>query len=229
MGEIYAKIGAILTDADAIGKDRTNTQQGFKFRGIDDVYNSLHPLLAKHQVFSTTEVLEERTEERTTKSGSALIYRILRVRFTFYTTDGSSVQCVIIGEGMDSGDKASNKAMAIAHKYALLQLLAIPTEDAKDPDSESHDIVPKPAVSMATPKPAPFTDDIPWTEEEHKAAAEKKKEKDKLAARAKELCTRLGKTNDVKRGLWKANNGDLVAIVKELEEEEATKGVGAAI
>lgn len=149
--EIYARIAAVLADADAIGKDRTNTQQGFKFRGIDDVYNALHPILAKHQVFSTTEVLEDRTEERTTKSGAALIYRILKVRFTFYTIDGSSVSEIVIGEGMDSGDKASNKAMAIAHKYALLQLLAIPTEDQKDPDAESHEVAPKMQPGYVSP------------------------------------------------------------------------------
>lgn len=143
MSQIHEKIIAILADSEAIGKDRRNQQQGFNFRGIDDVYNSLHPLLAKHGVFSTTEVLGERSEERQTAKGGTLIYRILTVKFTFYTADGSHVESVIIGEGMDSGDKASNKAMAIAHKYALLQLLAIPTEDAKDPDAESHEVAPK--------------------------------------------------------------------------------------
>lgn len=143
MSMIHEKIIAILTDSEAISKDRRNQQQGFNFRGIDDVYNALHPLLAKHGVFSTTEVILERTEERQTKSGGNLIYRILTVKFTFYAGDGTHVESVIIGEGMDSGDKASNKAMAIAHKYALLQLLAIPTEDAKDPDSESHAVAPK--------------------------------------------------------------------------------------
>lgn len=140
-GMIHEKIIAILNDADAIAKDRRNQQQGFNFRGIDDVYNALHPLLAKHGVFSTTEVLSERSEERQTAKGGTLIYRILTVKFTFYAADGSHVESVMIGEGMDSGDKASNKAMAIAHKYALLQLLAIPTEDAKDPDAESHTVV----------------------------------------------------------------------------------------
>lgn len=151
-GAIYQKIGDILADSEAITKDRTNTQQGFKFRGIDDVYNALHPLLAKHRVFSTTQVLAERTEERQTKNGGNLIYRILTVKFTFYTVDGSSVESIIIGEGMDSGDKASNKAMAVAHKYALLQLLAIPTEDEKDPDAVSHTVAPK-AKPLSTENP----------------------------------------------------------------------------
>jgi len=141
---IHEKILAMMADIDPIKKDQKNVQQGFNFRGIDATYNALHPILAKHGVFSTTQVLAERSEERTTKNGGALIYRILTVKFTFYAADGSSVDSIMVGEGMDSGDKASNKALSIAHKYALLQLLAIPTEDAKDPDAETHYVEPKP-------------------------------------------------------------------------------------
>jgi len=136
---IYESIIAIMGDVEAIKKDKNNHQQGFKFRGIDDVYNAVHPLFAKHGVFSVPYVEDERTEERLTKSGSNLIYRILTIRYTFFATDGTSVVARVIGEGMDSGDKASNKAMAIAHKYAILQVLCIPTEDMVDPDIESHE------------------------------------------------------------------------------------------
>ena len=157
---IHEKINAILADSDAIAKDKRNQSQGFNFRGIDDVYNALHPILAKHGVFSTTQVIGERSEERTTKAGSTLIYRILTVKFTFYAADGSCVESIIIGEGMDSGDKASNKAMAIAHKYALLQLLAIPTEDTKDPDAESHEVQPKASTKTATKPITTATDGL---------------------------------------------------------------------
>lgn len=142
--EIFGKISAVMADIDAIGKDRRNTQgSGYNFRGIDDVYNELHSILSKHHVFTVPEVLEEKTEERTSKSGGNLIYRILRIKYTFYTDDGSSVTAVVIGEAMDSGDKAANKAMSVAHKYCLLQVFAIPTEDEKDPENESYEPLPK--------------------------------------------------------------------------------------
>jgi hypothetical protein len=41
---------------------------------------------------------------------------------------------------MDSGDKASNKAMSVAMKYAMFQMFMIPTEEMVDPDGESHDV-----------------------------------------------------------------------------------------
>lgn len=135
---IFQQIPKIMADVDPISKNRQNVQQSYKFRGIDDVYQALQAVLAKHSVFSTSEILSERTEDRQTSKGSNLIYRILKVRWTLWASDGSSVQTETIGEGMDSGDKASNKAMSVAHKYALLQVFAIPTEDAKDPEVDHH-------------------------------------------------------------------------------------------
>jgi hypothetical protein len=140
---IHEAIADIMIETDAISKDKRNTQQNYQFRGIDDIYNAVHPLFAKHGVFSVPNVLEDRTEERTTKGGSALIYRVLKIRYDFCARDGSSIQATVIGEGMDSGDKASNKAMAVAHKYAIMQILSIPTDDAKDPENDSHELRPK--------------------------------------------------------------------------------------
>lgn len=136
--KIYKAISDAMADIDAIGKNKKNQQQGFMFRGIDDAYNQLHPVMVKHRIFSVPEVIADRHEERTTKSGGNLIYRILTIRYTFYADDGSSIAVVVIGEGMDSGDKAASKAMAIAHKYALIQLFCVPTEDLIDPDSETQ-------------------------------------------------------------------------------------------
>jgi hypothetical protein len=134
---IYQRISAIMSEINAISKNRNNQSQGYKFRGIDDVYNELHPLLAKYKVFSTTNVLSEQRIEKPSKSGGVLSTSIFKIEFTFFAEDGSNVKAVTIGEGMDSGDKSSNKAMAIAHKYALVQLFSIPTEDDKDPENDS--------------------------------------------------------------------------------------------
>jgi len=146
---IYKAIPVIMAEMSAIGKDRRNGQQGYSFRGIDDVYNAMHPLLAKHGVFMLPEVVKDETEERKTKSGGLLIYRKLTVKYTICASDGSSVSCVTMGEGMDSGDKASNKAMSTAQKYAFFQVFAIPTNDPEaDSESASHEVAPK-AVDLS--------------------------------------------------------------------------------
>jgi hypothetical protein len=161
---IYEKMAAIMTDIDPIAKDRTNSQQGYKFRGVDDVYAAVQQIMAKHGVVSLPEVLDERTEDRVSNKGYPLIYRVLRIKYTFYAADGSCVSTVVIGEGMDSGDKASNKAMSVADKYSLLQAFKIPTVDPKDPEEEEHDLAPnqnaqktslRPPTPAAAPTPAP--------------------------------------------------------------------------
>ena len=132
---IYESITAIMGEGYAITKDKKNQQQGFKYRGIDDVMNTFFPLLSKHKVFCVPEVLECTREERQTSKGGNLIYSILKTKYTFYAEDGSSVSAVVVGEGMDSGDKASNKALAIGMKYAMFQVFCIPTEEMDDPDA----------------------------------------------------------------------------------------------
>lgn len=141
---IFKKMALILKDIEPIKKEKTNTQgQGFKYRGIDDVLNALHDSFAKNEVFITTEVINRTETERISKSGGALFYVTSRIKFTFFTTDGSSVSSIVDGTAMDSGDKADNKCLSIALKYALLQAFLIPTEEMKDPDSETHEVKPK--------------------------------------------------------------------------------------
>lgn len=145
MGEnlIYTKIADVMAEIGAIGKNSKNETQKFMYRGIDAVMNALNPALIKHRIFVIPEVMEQTREERTNSKGTTLLYSILKVKYRFIAEDGSSIECVVIGEGMDSGDKASNKAMSVAFKYACFQTFCIPTEEMVDPDSESHEVAPK--------------------------------------------------------------------------------------
>ena len=134
---IYKSIIKVMSEINAIGKDRKNQAQGFQYRGIDDIMNELHGTLAKCGVFVVPEVLEETRTTGKTSRGGDMFYTRLKICFTFYAEDGSNVQSVVIGEAMDTGDKASNKALSVGLKYALLQVFCIPTEDEKDPDAQS--------------------------------------------------------------------------------------------
>ncbi len=137
-GKIYDAISNVMAEIGAIGKEKKNQQQGFMYRGIDDVMNALQPSLVKHKVFIVPEVTSESREEKINKNGTLLFYVRLGITYRFFTTDGSSIETRVIGEAMDSGDKATNKAMSIAYKYACFQVFCIPTEEMKDPDAEVH-------------------------------------------------------------------------------------------
>ena len=155
--QIYPLMGQAMRKISAIGKDSVNQTQGFKYRGIDAVMNALYPVMSELGLFIVPEVLEQTREERTTTKKvwdnnekkytdkvSTLLYSILKTKYTMYAPDGSSVSCVVVGEGMDSGDKASNKALAVALKYACFQMFMIPTEEMAqdDPDRESYEVDP---------------------------------------------------------------------------------------
>ena len=144
---IYETIAAVMGEIGAIGKDSRNTTQGFMFRGIDAVMNAINPALIKYKLFIVPEVLEQTREERKNSKGTTLIYSVCKIKYTFYAEDGSNISAVVIGEGMDTGDKATNKAMSIAFKYACFQVFCIPTEEMKDPDSESHELDDSAAVA----------------------------------------------------------------------------------
>lgn len=150
-GQIYGAMASILADVEAIGKGRRNEQQNYAFRGIDDIYNMVHPLLSKHGVFCVPRLLAQDTSERTTQSGTVLRFVNLTMAYDFFAADGSHVTAEAMGEAMDAGDKASNKAMSAAHKYVLLQTFCIPTGDIPDADQTTHDEL-KPRTSSRAVK-----------------------------------------------------------------------------
>ncbi len=136
---IFQKMTSILKETKAITKSEKNQQQGFKFRGIDNVMNDLHELFAKNNVFILQEVQDFTVDARPTAKGGTLFYTRAKIKFRYMTTDGSFVETVNVGEAMDSGDKGMNKAMSIALKYSLLQMFLIPTEEPKDPDRDTSE------------------------------------------------------------------------------------------
>jgi hypothetical protein len=154
---IYKKLIAILQEVDAIGKNKKNLGQGYMFRGIDDMYNAIHPLFSKNGVFITSEVLNSKREERQAAKGGNLIYTIVTCKFNFYAEDGSFVSSTLDGEAMDSGDKSTNKAMSAALKYALMQMFLIPTEEKLDTEYESPEVKSKGTTYVVSEEP-----EKPW-------------------------------------------------------------------
>ena len=134
---IFETINAVMEEIGAVGKNSRNEKQKYMYRGVDDVMNALNPAFTKHKLFMVPEVVSQKREERQTANEKNLIHSVLSVKYTFYAEDGSSIYTIVPGEGMDSGDKASNKAMSAAFKYACFQTFCIPTEEMKDPDAET--------------------------------------------------------------------------------------------
>ena len=146
MSEVYKAINAVQAALATIGisKDRRNESQGYKFRGIDDVYNAVSGLLAKNGLCILPRCVERVCVERVNAKGTALFYVTVKAEFDFVSSvDDSRHTVTTYGEAMDSGDKATNKAMSAAYKYALVQAFAIPTEGDNDADATTHEVVGK--------------------------------------------------------------------------------------
>lgn len=151
---VYACIAAVCAALahSGIRKDRRNTQQGYSFRGIDDVYNTLAPVLAQHKLVVLPRILTRTCVERQTQKGGTLFYVTVEAEFDFVSAHDSSRHTVrTFGEAMDSADKATNKAMSAAYKYAAFQTFCIPTEGDNDADATT----PEPSA----PKPPEGFDD----------------------------------------------------------------------
>lgn len=133
--QIYQAINNIMQEVPAISKDKENKQQGFKYRSIEEIMNVLNPILAKNKVMLVPQLLETARTEKTTKNGSVMYFTICKIKYIFYAEDGSYVEAITEGEGMDSGDKSTSKAQTMALKTALSQVFCIPTEE--DPDGSA--------------------------------------------------------------------------------------------
>lgn len=153
--KVYEAIAAITAEMakEGISKNRRNQQQGYQFRGIDDVYNALSPMLAMNKLCILPRVLSRDIVERQSAKGGTLFYVVVEVEFDFVSAeDGSKHTVKTYGEAMDSADKATNKAMSAAYKYAAMQAFCIPTEGDNDADATTHEVAPR-SAPVQEPKP----------------------------------------------------------------------------
>lgn len=157
---IYAAVGGIQRDFAAVGipKESVNTGQHFNFRGIDAIQMALAPLLARHWVLIIPEVIDQLENQVTTRSGAATRV-VVNVKYKVISTvDGSMIIAVINGEAIDSGDKATAKAMTMAFKTLVLQMFCVPTGEALDPDASSPEVVTSSIPERHPARPAVNTD-----------------------------------------------------------------------
>lgn len=153
--DVYKAINAVQKDlvTIGIGKDSKNKFDNYMFRGIDALYNALSPLLAKHGLCILPRILTRESTERKSAKGGSLFYVVVDAEFDFVSAkDGSKHTIRMFGEAMDRGDKATNKAITAAYKYAAFQVFAIPTEATPDADTDSPDPAPPTTLKPSTSK-----------------------------------------------------------------------------
>jgi hypothetical protein len=153
---------AVMNEVQAVGKNDRNQAQGFNFRGIDAVVNAVGPAFRKHGAFVVPTILSSNNDIVSTSSGKSANVVRLNVQFDIYGEQGIPVSGSVYAESMDHGDKAAAKAMSVALRTFLLQVLCLPTNEP-DPDSHSYEIteVAGPSVTELKQKIATFFDGQP--------------------------------------------------------------------
>jgi hypothetical protein len=168
---IYAALAAVMADVDHVAKRDRNEQQRFLFRGVDAVVNAVGPVLRKHHVLVVPQVEHVEYSPITTRNGGQMTSCRLTVTYTFYAEDGSSIASKVAAESFDSGDKATPKAMSVAFRTALLQALALPT-DEPDPDAEPAGDDDQARDDPASERPRPPIGDLaPQTQQRPRPAS----------------------------------------------------------
>lgn len=137
--KIYGALARINDQIEPIKKDQTNTFQGYKFRGIDQVYNLLQAIYSKEKVMPLPRVLNRISTSFDGKDGKKQFRVEQEMIFKLMSTeDGSFVEIgPIWGEALDTSDKATNKSNSAAAKYAFLMAHLIPTQDMIDADKDT--------------------------------------------------------------------------------------------
>jgi hypothetical protein len=136
---IFQLIGSAKKQLGPVGKGERNAQQGFNFRGIDTVVNAIAPVFDELGIITVPEVTEHEYDTVTIGAKQTQMGHVnLIVKYHFYGPDGDCVTATVASESMDAGDKCTAKAMSVAYRTALLQVLNLPTTDP-DPDAESYE------------------------------------------------------------------------------------------
>ena len=156
---VVQALSEVMIDVGAVRKEQVNQHQRFNFRGVDAVVNAVSPALRKHGVVVAPTLLEKELKESRTAKGAVMANVYVTVKYTFYGPAGDSLEATVAAESFDSGDKATAKAMSVAFRTALLQTLALPTDEIDDPDHATYE---RAAASTPAPPPAP----VPPTEEQ---------------------------------------------------------------
>ncbi len=146
MSDVIEALGRVMESVRAVGKDGHNKHANYNFRGIDAVVNAVGPALRAHGVVVVPHLDSCSYADVQTSTGKPANACRVTVTYTFYKGE-DSLACSVAAEAWDNGDKAAPKAMSVAFRTALLQALALPT-DEPDPDSHTYERAPLGAVDL---------------------------------------------------------------------------------
>lgn len=160
-GTVHEAIAEVIGELPAVGKDSEieSGPQRYRYRGIEAIKAALKPVLAAAGVHYTLHRLVAVVDDTVPvgRQGSVWQRTRLQARWRIYGPEGDHVTVETRGEGIDSSDKAANKAVTVAEKQMLLTTFCV-ADGTEDPDHERHEITDRPRVGWfdGSPKALKF-------------------------------------------------------------------------
>ena len=130
---LYRKILEVMKKVNAVPKDKVNDFHKYAYTSEAAVIKAVREAMVEVGLIAIPEILhtEEKTDGKTT---------VATIRYCLKVIDaetGAYENICVVGQGMDTGDKAYYKAITGANKYALMKLFQIPSTDDPEADIET--------------------------------------------------------------------------------------------
>jgi len=146
---VYKKISDVQHKLAITGidKNRKNEHGKYMYRGIEDLQNTLAPILGDTGLILIPSVIDSRHSQTQTSRGNATNHWWVKIAYTFVDseTGEEAGPFVFEGEAYDTSDKGLNKAQTAAFKYFVFQTFCVPVQGSGDAD-EDH-------IEAAAPEP----------------------------------------------------------------------------
>lgn len=128
----------VMKDVRAIAK-ASQVESGparFWYRGVDAAMEAFGPACRRHGVLVIPERVEPAHAPTTTSNNKAARECTVLITYRIYGPAGDSITAQAAGESVDTGDKATAKAQAVALRTLLYHAGLVPTRDT-DPDAHN--------------------------------------------------------------------------------------------
>ncbi|MDT2194880.1 ERF family protein [Paenibacillus larvae] len=130
---LVKKLAEVMDSVKYIQKTGYNSFNNYKYATEADVNEKVREELAGRKVIMIPNVKSQSIREHKNRKGYIEYIATVQVEFTFMDGEsGETITFSTFGEGQDSGDKGTYKAITGAQKYALMKAFMIPTGD--DPE-----------------------------------------------------------------------------------------------
>ncbi|ALA12461.1 ERF family protein [Paenibacillus larvae] len=133
---LVKKLAEVMDSVKYIQKTGYNSFNNYKYATEADVNEKVREELAGRKVIMIPNVKSQSIREHKNRKGYIEYIATVQVEFTFMDGEsGETITFSTFGEGQDSGDKGTYKAITGAQKYALMKAFMIPTGD--DPEGDT--------------------------------------------------------------------------------------------